>query len=96
MNQITIEDIAAAAGVSKSTVSRVLNGTAVVREDKRQAVLEAKKRLGFQPSIAARSLARGRSMTIGVMTQLIGSPFFDAVAGSSGWIPRHGVFDDFR
>ncbi|MCR9197981.1 MAG: LacI family transcriptional regulator [Planctomycetaceae bacterium] len=80
MNTVTIQDIAKAANVSKSTVSRVLNGTATVAEDKKKAVLEATKRLGFQPNIVARSLAKGRSMTIGVLTQLIGSPFYDTVA----------------
>ena len=60
-----------------------------MKADKRQAVLEATRRLGFQPNVVARSLARGRSMTIGVLTQLIGSPFYDSVsqgviAGLSG------------
>ena len=80
MKEVTIQDIARVAGVSKSTVSRVLNGTAAVNMAKKKAVLEATKRLGFKPNIVARSLARGRSMTIGVMTQLIGSPFYDTVA----------------
>ena len=80
MKQVTIQDIARVAGVSKSTVSRVLNETAAVKPEKRDAVLEATKRLGFKPSVVARSLASGRSMTIGVLTQLIGSPFYDTVA----------------
>ena len=80
MNKITIQDIAKAANVSKSTVSRVLNGSASVNQDKRAAVLEATERLGFKPNAMARSLASGKSMTLGVLTQLIGSPFFDAVA----------------
>lgn len=80
MNTVTIQDIARAANVSKSTVSRVLNGTATVASAKREAVLEATKRLGFRPNVMARSLASGRSMTIGVLTQLIGSPFYDTVA----------------
>lgn len=80
MKNTTIQDIADAAGVSKSTVSRVLNGTASVHPEKRRAVLDAQKRLGFQPNIVATSLARGRSMTIGVLTQIIGSPFYDTIA----------------
>lgn len=80
MSKVTIQDIARAANVSKSTVSRVLNGTAAVAADKKQAVLDATSRLGFKPNAMARNLARGRSMTIGVLTQLIGSPFYDTVA----------------
>lgn len=80
MPKVTIQDIAKAANVSKSTVSRVLNGTATVAPAKKQAVLEATDRLGFKPNQMAQNLARGRSMTIGVLTQLIGSPFYDTVA----------------
>ena len=77
---ITITDIANRANVSKSTVSRVLNNSSPVHEDKRRAVVEAMKALGYQPNAFARSLARGRSMTIGVLTQNIGSPFYDSIA----------------
>jgi len=80
MKKVTILDIAKAANVSKSTVSRVLNGTAAVASDKKRAVLDATDRLGFKPNVVARSLARGRSMTIGVLTQIIGSPFYDTIA----------------
>ena len=47
----TIDEIAAAAGVSKATVSRVMNGTAVVAEDKRKLVEETIARLGYQPNL---------------------------------------------
>lgn len=75
----TIQDIANYANVSKSTVSRVLNDSAIVDDSKRQAVLDAMAELKYQPSVLARSLAGGRSMTIGVMTQKIGSPFYDTI-----------------
>lgn len=78
--ETTIQDIADHAQVSKSTVSRVLNKNTAVNEDKRTAVLAAMKTLGFEPNLAARSLAGGRSMTLGVLTQNIGSPFYDALA----------------
>lgn len=80
MKDVTIKDIADFANVSKSTVSRVLNGTAAVHPEKREAVLNATARLGFRPNFAARSLANGKSMTIGVMTQLMGSPFYDTIS----------------
>lgn len=80
MKSPTIQDIAKLAQVSKSTVSRVFSQTTPVRPDKRQAVMDAAEKLGFQPSFLAQSLARGRSMTIGVITQNLGSPFYDAIA----------------
>ena len=76
---ITIQDIARTANVSKSTVSRVLTGTTPVVEEKRKAVLAAMKALDYKPNVFARSLAGGRTMTIGIVTENIGSPFYDSV-----------------
>ncbi len=74
--KVTLEMVAAAAGVSPSTVSRILNGTAVVSDDKRTAVDEAIARLKFVPNPVARGLAGGRTLSIGVVTQAIDSPFY--------------------
>ena len=79
MKNVTIQDIANEAGVSKSTVSRVLNNTAVVDSEKREAIEGAMSRLHFKPSVVARSLSKGHSMTVGVITQNIGSPFYDTL-----------------
>lgn len=76
---VTISDIARIAGVSISTVSRVLRGTAKVSESKQNAVLAAVAELNYQPNIFARGLASGQSMAVGVLTQNFGSPFFDAI-----------------
>ena len=76
---ITIKDIAKTANVSKSTVSRVLNNTTPVDDKKRKAVLKAMKKLNYKPNVFARTLAGGQSMTLGVVTQNIGSPFYDSV-----------------
>jgi LacI family transcriptional regulator len=78
-NNVTISDIARKAGVSASTVSRVLSGAANVSEAKRKAVLGAVADLNYQPNVFARGLASGQSMTIGVLTQNFGSPFYDAI-----------------
>lgn len=75
----TIQDIAERAKVSKSTVSRVLNDKSIVNERTRSTVLDAMKSLGYQPNVFARGLASGRSMTVGIVTQNIGSPFYDAI-----------------
>ena len=76
---ITVHDVARAAEVSTSTVSRILNGTAIVADDKRERVLEAIKRLGYRPNVLARGLVRGQSMNIGVLTQAISSLFHSEV-----------------
>jgi LacI family transcriptional regulator len=72
----TLEMVAERAGVSPSTVSRVLNGTAVVSADKRKAVERAIAKLGFVANPVARGLAGGRTFSIGVVTQAIDSPFY--------------------
>lgn len=74
----TIEMVAARAGVSLSTVSRILNGTAKVSEVKKQSVEEAISFLGYAPNPVARGLAGGRTYSIGVITQAIDSPFYGA------------------
>lgn len=73
---VTLEQVAAAAGVSASTVSRILNGTAIVSAHKRAAVDGVIARLGFAPNPMARGLAGGRTLSIGVVTQAIDSPFY--------------------
>src|ERR1700712_2734844 len=72
----TLLDVARLAGVSASTVSRILNGTARVTEDKRLAVETAIERLQFRPNFAAQSLRSGSTRTIGVLTQELESPYF--------------------
>jgi LacI family transcriptional regulator len=73
---VTLEMVAKEAGVSPSTVSRILNGTARVRDAKVRAVEAAIAKLQFMPNPVARSLARGKSMSVGVVTQAIDSPFY--------------------
>lgn len=75
---VTIEMVARAAGVSPSTVSRILNGTAVVSDAKAHAVEAAIARLGYVPNPVARGLAGGRTLSIGVVTQSLDSPFYGA------------------
>jgi LacI family transcriptional regulator len=77
-NVVTIERVAEEAGVSPSTVSRILNGTAVVSAAKKIAVDQAVAKLGFVPNPMARGLAGGRTLSIGVVTQAIDSPFYGA------------------
>jgi LacI family transcriptional regulator len=77
--KITISDIALRAKVSITTVSRVLNDSGYVSEDKRQAVLLAIDELNYRPNLFAQGLASGQSSTVGVLTQLIASPIYDLI-----------------
>jgi LacI family transcriptional regulator len=63
----SIREVARLSGVSVATVSRVLNGTAAVREETRQRVLERVRELDYVPNAAARTLVRRRSQVIGVV-----------------------------
>lgn len=73
---VTIRDVARRAGVSISTVSRVLNDTCAVNEQKRQQVLEAAQVLGYSPNPAARSLLGKRTGGLGVLLPFVGAEFF--------------------
>ena len=66
-NAPTINDVAARAGVSPMTVSRVINAESNVREETRKRVLEAITALNYAPSAAARTLAGGEEFRLGVL-----------------------------
>ncbi|MFI9581341.1 LacI family DNA-binding transcriptional regulator [Streptomyces sp. NPDC052236] len=63
-----MDDVARLAGVSKQTVSRVLNDNPAVRPETREAVQDAMRSLGYRPSRSARSLASGRTRMLGVIS----------------------------
>ncbi len=91
---VTLEMVAEAAGVSPATVSRILNGSAGVSREKREAIDEAIRTLGFRPNLVARGLVGGRTMSVGVLSQAINSPFYgEALRGiedhleAAGYIP---------
>jgi DNA-binding LacI/PurR family transcriptional regulator len=75
----TIYDIADEAGVSISTVSRVLTGSAPVREETRMRVEQAIGKFDFQPNALARGLALKETKTIGFILPDINNPFFSSV-----------------
>jgi LacI family transcriptional regulator len=76
MAGLTLEDIARKAGVSRSTVSRVVNGHPNVRAEVRQRVLEVVQETGYHPNAAARTLASQRSRMIGLVLPRTVSSFF--------------------
>jgi DNA-binding LacI/PurR family transcriptional regulator len=79
MKRITIRDVARAAGVSLSTVSRVLHGNPTVRPDLQERVLETVQRLNYQPNRMAQRLRSNASNIIGLVISDIENPFFTSI-----------------
>jgi LacI family transcriptional regulator len=89
--KITIIDVAARAGVSYGTVSRVINNDVHVKQETRERVQEAMQKLGFVANRQARSLAGGKANAIGVLVPDLGTGYIgeiirgiDAELGLSG------------
>ncbi|MGM9534681.1 MAG: LacI family DNA-binding transcriptional regulator [Intestinibacter sp.] len=76
----SIREVAKIANVSPATVSRVINGTAKVDEQKKQRVLEAIDETGFKPNELARALFKKSSKIIGMIVPNIENPFFNELA----------------
>lgn len=77
MADLTLEDIAKQVGVSRSTVSRVVNESPNVSDKVRKKVLDAIQRTGYHPNAAARSLASQRTRMIGLVIPRSVSSFFN-------------------
>lgn len=73
---VTMRDVAAAAGVSVATVSRVLNGTQPVGRAATAAVERAVDQLGYRPNRLAASLRRSRTRTVAMVVPHIANPYF--------------------
>lgn len=72
----TIVDVARLAGVTPTTVSRVINNRGYISEKTKKRVQEAMDELGYQPNEIARSLTKQKSNTIGVIVPHISHPYF--------------------
>ncbi len=81
VGQVTIKDVAAAAGVSVGTVSRYLNGFAISpqRRERIQAAIQA---LGYRGNYMAKALKSRKSMTIGVLIYTLTDPFSTTIVSS--------------
>lgn len=87
----TIADVAARAGVSPATVSRVMNGTRAVDEQMAERVRAAAQELSYSASPLARSLVLGRTNTVAVVVPDLGNPTFHGVLrGISLAAAQHG------
>lgn len=75
-DRVTIEDVAKLSGVSRGTVSRVLNGSLNVRPATRKQILDVIERLEYQPSVHARRTAGAKAYTVSVILPMIETEFY--------------------
>lgn len=81
MKKITIEDVAKRAGVSKGTVSAVINAKSTVNAGTREHILEVMKELNFRPRGVARNLKNGdQDRSIGIIIKDLNYPFYTTIA----------------
>ncbi len=90
---ITIADVAAKAGVSQASVSRVLNGKQSVDPGIVRSVQSAIAALGYSPSVAARSLVHGRNDTIAMVVPDLENPLFQGILKG---LSRAAASDGYR
>ncbi|MBT1172772.1 LacI family DNA-binding transcriptional regulator [Bifidobacterium sp. MA2] len=79
---VTLDDVAARAGVSRMTASNAIRGKSVVKASTARRVLEAAAELGYKPNLAARQLSSGRTHIIGMSVADLDLPFPAALAAS--------------
>ena len=75
----TIKDVARAAGVSTSTVSRALSSPGLVNDVTLEVVRKAAERLGYRPNRAARGLITGRTRNLGIVLPDLGNPVYPGI-----------------
>src|SRR5512143_2127336 len=78
-HNVTIVDVAREAGVSYTTVSRVLSGYEFVKESTRNRVMEAVERLGYVANLHARKLRGGRSQVVGLLVPHLEHNFISTI-----------------
>ncbi len=88
---VSIKDIAKAAGVSHSTVSRALADSPLVKEETRERIKQLAQEMGYSPHALARSLVTRRTQTVGVVVTTIADPFVsEIVRGLEEMGQNHG------
>ncbi|WP_305786256.1 LacI family DNA-binding transcriptional regulator [Symbioplanes lichenis] len=90
--QVTLKDVARAAGVSHQTVSRAINDKGEIDPETRRRVLEVARELRYRPSRFARGLVSSGTITVGLLVREVVNPFFPeliagvlAAADERGW-----------
>lgn len=79
---VTVEDIAKACGVSRGTVDRALNNKPRISPETKEKILKVAKELGYRPDLLARSLVKGRTMSIGIVAFDLKNRFFAQLVNS--------------
>ncbi len=92
---MSIKKLAESLGLSKSTVSRALNGYSDVNSETRQRVFKAAKEMNYKPNPTAKRLASGKSRNVGIIlpsnSRMFVSPAFSKVlAGAANFLSQHG------
>jgi DNA-binding LacI/PurR family transcriptional regulator len=77
--RVSIKDVARAAGVSHSTVSRALNDSSLVNTRTKKRIQRLARQMGYSPNALARSLVTRHSSTVGVVVTMITDPFMSEV-----------------
>lgn len=95
MNRITIADVAREAGVSRQTVSRVLNDKMEISASTRESVMRVIEHLSYSPSGVARSLATNRTLTVGLVVPDITNPFFPEITRGVEDVAREHGYEMF-
>lgn len=90
---VTIQDVAKTAGVSVSTVSRVLNGKVDVAEQTQDHILKVIKKLGYTSNFAARSMRSRRKNLLGLVVPDIGFPYSIEVMKGINRVIAESTFD---
>lgn len=91
MRHVSLRDVAAQAGVSFQTVSKVLNGKGSVAPETRTRILHVADQLGYSPNVLARTLVTNRAFTIGVVaSDLSDYVLAQFVVGAEREAKRHG------
>ena len=89
---ITTNDLAKLCGVSRTTVIRALNNTGRISDSTKQKILQTAKEHGYKPDLLARSLARGRTNTIGVIVLDSNNRYFSQMISAVSSIAEENGF----
>lgn len=95
MARVTMADVARAAGVSKQTVSRVVNAKLETSQETIRRVQEAIAQLGYKPNGIARSLATQQTLSLGLVVPNLSNPYFSEIAQGAemaAWDKGYSMF----